>query len=100
MLRLWRELILPALPYEWAVSYQDADLHKGDVYRLDGWVRIGFSTSGTDPRGGVTASRRKVIWGWHRDADARAARRVRARSMPAAYRRATLAPSPTTGAAS
>jgi hypothetical protein len=66
-LRLWREFVFPAICQQtgqtWAVSYQDAVLHGGDLYRFDGWARIGESSSGTDQRSG-RKGRRKVIWGW------------------------------------
>ena len=56
MLRLWRELIFPALcaahGWSWAISYQDAVLHSGNLYRHDGWCRIGYSASGNDHRSG------------------------------------------------
>lgn len=62
MLRLWRELILPALPYPNAISYQDAVVHSGDVYRFDGWARSPRrSRSGTDGRTGAIG-RDKWIW--------------------------------------
>ncbi len=59
-LRLWREFVLPQLAPV-AISYQDADLHNGNTYRFDGWVRGGFSSSGTDQRSG-RKGRRKWIW--------------------------------------
>src|SRR5882757_4613029 len=31
-LRLWREFVFPSLEFEWAMSYQDADLHNGNTY--------------------------------------------------------------------
>lgn len=74
VLRLWRTVVFPILCEEcgfvWAVSYQDAALHSGNLYRFDGWVRIGYSRSGTDPRTG-RKGRRKVIWGWCDDAEER-----------------------------
>lgn len=63
MLRLWREFIFPAFGKSWAISYQDAVIHGGDLYRFDGWTRIGTSNSGTDRRSGLKG-RKKVIWGW------------------------------------
>lgn len=63
MLRLWREFVFPALGRPWAISYQDSVLHSGSIYRLDGWVRIGVSRSGTDARSG-RKGRSKVVWGW------------------------------------
>lgn len=62
-LRLWREFVFPALGYDCAISYQDADMHNGNTYRFDGWERIGFSSSGTDSRSG-RRGRRKWIWCW------------------------------------
>jgi hypothetical protein len=62
-LRLWREFVFPSLPFEHALSYQDADLHTGATYRFDGWTRGGFSSSGTDARTGKRG-RRKWIWTW------------------------------------
>ena len=67
MLRLWREFVLPDLArahgYGWAVSYQDAAMHTGNLYRFDGWVRLATSSSGPDRRSG-RKGRNKVIWGW------------------------------------
>lgn len=62
-LRLWREFVLPNLGYQYAISYQDADLHNGNTYRFDGWERQAFSSSGTDSRSG-RKGRRKWIWVW------------------------------------
>lgn len=75
--RIWREFVFPSLcavnGHSWVVSYQDAVLHSGGLYRFDGWIKLGVSSSGTDPRGG-TSGRRKVIWGWSHDNNAMAAR--------------------------
>ena len=62
-LRLWREFVFPALRYEYAVSYQDADLHNGNTYRFDGWERVGRSRSGPDTRSG-RPGRDKYVWAW------------------------------------
>ena len=62
-LRLWREFVFPQLGYDFAISYQDADLHCGHTYRFDGWERAGYSSSGTDVRSG-RKGRRKWIWLW------------------------------------
>ena len=66
-LRLWREFAFPAIchvhGWTWAISYQDAKLHTGNLYKLDGWMSIGKSNSGTDNRSGKTG-RSKIIWGW------------------------------------
>lgn len=64
-LRLWRETVFPDLPYEFAISYQDADLHNGNTYRFDGWKRVAFSHSGTDRRT-KRPGRDKWIWVWAR----------------------------------
>ena len=63
MLRLWREFVFPALSYDFAVSYQDADLHTGNTYRFDGWYRAAFAHSGTDTRSG-RLGRDKWVWVW------------------------------------
>ena len=60
-LRLWREFVFPALGYDYAISYQDSDLHTGNTYRFDGWQRIAKSRSGTDTRSG-RKGRNKYIW--------------------------------------
>lgn len=66
-LRLWRAFVFPALcqhhGVRWAVSYQDAHAHSGNLYRFDGWTRLATSRSGTDTRSG-RRGRSKVIWGW------------------------------------
>lgn len=63
VLRLWREFAFPALPYRWAVSYQDAVLHSGNLYRFDGWKKLAFSHSGRDLRSGKNG-RDKWLWVW------------------------------------
>lgn len=65
-LRLWREFVFPTLGYDFAISYQDADLHNGNTYRFDGWKRIGFSHSGVDKRSG-RKGRNKWIWKWEKN---------------------------------
>lgn len=62
-LRLWREFVFPSLGYQWAMSYQDADLHNGNTYRFDGWERVGRSRSGPDTRSG-REGRDKWVWAW------------------------------------
>jgi hypothetical protein len=73
-LRLWRAFVFPALAeargIRWALSYQDVRRHSGDLYRFDGWVMLGRSRSGTDPRTG-RIGRDKRIWGWCEDAGER-----------------------------
>ena len=68
VLRLWREFVFPSLGHEWAVSYQDAIQHTGNLYRFDGWVQLGRSRSGTDQRSGKKG-RNKRIWGWSGNAE-------------------------------
>lgn len=63
VLRLWRETVFPGTGVAAAISYQDADLHTGNIYRFDGWHRAAFSSSGTDSRSG-RRGRRKYIWVW------------------------------------
>jgi antitoxin VapB len=62
-LRLWREVVLPGSGRFWGVSYQDSVLHRGEIYRTDGWTKIGASRSGTDRRSG-REGRSKIIWGY------------------------------------
>ncbi len=62
-IRLWREFVFPALGYEFAISYQDADLHNGNTYRFDGWRREAYARSGTDTRSG-RPGRNKWVWVW------------------------------------
>ncbi len=64
ILRLWRESVFALLPHVYAISYQDAVLHSGDLYRFDGWQCIVQSArSGTDARSGKKG-RRKRVWLW------------------------------------
>ncbi len=82
-LRLWREFVFPAAArgggFGWAISYQDRVQHRGDLYRHDGWVRLGYTSSGTDKRGrdGERKGRRKTVWGWTDQADLMTAARQR-----------------------
>lgn len=66
-LRLWREFVFPdicrAEGFVAVISYQDAVLHSGDLYRFDGWHKVGESRSGTDKRSG-RKGRRKIIWAY------------------------------------
>lgn len=81
MMRMWRAfaypLIVDAWKAPWVVSYQDAVRHTGNLYRFDGWLVVGYSASGSDPRAlpGTATVKRKVIWGWSGEAAAMAARR-------------------------
>jgi antitoxin VapB len=63
VLRLWRELVFPGLGAAAAISYQDAAMHSGNLYRFDGWRLAGRSSSGTDQRTG-RKGRNKNIWVW------------------------------------
>lgn len=76
--RLWREFIFPTTKRPWAISYQDAVIHGGNLYRFDGWVRIGFSHSGKDTRS-QRPGRDKWVWAWNVCPNARAAAGARAR---------------------
>lgn len=65
-LRLWREFVFPSLGFEFAMSYQDADLHNGNTYRFDGWRRHDVLLhSGKDTRSG-RPGRDKYVWTWER----------------------------------
>jgi antitoxin VapB len=72
--RLWREFVFLAMcaagGFRWAISYQDRVQHRGDLYRMDGWVRLGETRSGPERRGrnGTRPGRSKVVWGWTADA--------------------------------
>jgi hypothetical protein len=61
--RLWRNVVFPLTSADYAVSYQDAVLHSGDLYRFDGWTKVGASRSGPDRRSG-RQGRRKWVWVW------------------------------------
>ena len=64
-LRIWREFVFPTLNFQYAMSYQDADLHNGNTYRFDGWQRHGtLLHSGTDTRSG-RPGRSKYVWTWN-----------------------------------
>ena len=64
-LRLWREIVLPLTGKAYGVSYQDAAMHNGNLYRFDGWSRVSFSHSGRDARSG-RQGRNKWVWVWPR----------------------------------
>lgn len=65
VLRLWREFVFPSLGYEWAVSYSDNAIHRGELYRCDGWQKVAQARSGTDRRSG-RPGRNKSVWVWPR----------------------------------
>ena len=62
-LRLWRVFTFPQFDRQWAISYQDDDLHTGATYRNDGWHRVAFSASGVDQRTD-RRGRNKWVWVW------------------------------------
>lgn len=62
-IRLWREFVFPSLGCQFAISYQDADLHNGNTYRFDGWKRAAFAHSGKDTRS-QRPGRDKWVWVW------------------------------------
>jgi hypothetical protein len=80
-IRIWREFAYPdiarAWGAPWAISYQNAVMHRGDLYRFDGWQRVGWSSGGSDPRAaaGTVSAKKRVIWGWHGDHTVRANRK-------------------------
>lgn len=82
MLRMWTEIGYPEIVRTWgtpwAISYQNALLHTGDLYRFDGWVKLKYSTGGRDPRAllDTVTARRRVLWGWNASRAAMAARRL------------------------
>lgn len=72
LLRLWREICAPAWPC-WpvraAVSYSMNAMHRGDLYRFDGWEKIredcGSSGGGTYSRKRAKGDKRlgsKTLW--------------------------------------
>lgn len=68
MLRLWREFVLPdilaAHRRRIALSYSDSAHHRGDIYRFDGWHRLGAAGGGgLDKRTGKSG-RKLVLWAW------------------------------------
>lgn len=73
LLRLWREVCAPAWPY-WpvkaAVSYSHNAMHRGDIYRTDGWTKVtdraGFVSGSNYGRGAAeyAASGYKTLWLW------------------------------------
>lgn len=65
VLRLWREFVFPSLGYKWAVSYSDNAIHRGELYRCDGWQKVAQARSGTDTRSG-RPGRKKSVWVWPR----------------------------------
>ncbi len=78
MLRLWREVCAPlwaSWPVRAAVSYSHNAMHRGDLYRFDGWERI--RTDAGSSGGGTWGRKRKntdavfgpkSLWLWRFDA--------------------------------
>lgn len=68
MLRLWREFVFPAVAARHgrrlAVSYQDEALHRGDVYRFDGWLDICRAGGGGGNSRTGRPSRKMRVWAW------------------------------------
>jgi hypothetical protein len=64
-LRLWREFVFPRMGYQYAMSYQDADIHSGNTYRFDGWKRMGYAR-GTLDRRTNRQGRNRYIWVWEK----------------------------------
>lgn len=77
MLRLWREVCAPrwdCWPVRAAISYSHNAMHRGTIYRMDGWERItetaGSSGGGawSRPRyGGEAVAGSKTLWVWRYD---------------------------------
>ena len=71
LIRLFTEFAQPAVARAWGtpwvVSYQNAKMHKGNLYRFDGWLRLRETSGGADPRAAAStvSAQKRVIWGWH-----------------------------------
>jgi len=65
-LRLWRNAVFPMYRRQWAVSYQDTTLHRGELYQFDGWIRLAKTSPGADRRTGRKPTP-KQVWGWSSD---------------------------------
>lgn len=74
MLRLWRELCAPRWrywPVKAAVSYSHNGMHRGDLYRFDGWEKV-RDDAGSNGGGSWSRKRyatdvvhgRKSLWVW------------------------------------
>lgn len=82
MLRMWREFVFPSLAYEYAISYQDRELHTGDTYRFDGWVKVRPSRAGGKDQRSGREGRDKWIWVWSHSAENMALMRRLASEKP------------------
>lgn len=81
MLRLWREVLAPrwdCWPVKAAISYSKNGMHKGDLYRFDGWEKVtetagsGGGGSWSRPRYATDAVHGpKTLWLWRYDAGKR-----------------------------
>lgn len=82
LIRLFTEFAFPAVTRAWgtpwAISYQNAKMHRGDLYRFDGWLRLRETCGGADPRAAksTVSAQKRVIWGWHPSSAVRAAKAV------------------------
>lgn len=63
-LRLWREFVFPALGYPVAISYQDADIHTGQVYRFDGWENVAYARAGGNDQRSGRRARNRYVWSY------------------------------------
>ena len=64
MLRFWRELCAPrwkCWPVLAAISYSQNALHRGDIYRFDGWEKVSDKAGNANPgkHGFASAERRQ-----------------------------------------
>jgi hypothetical protein len=74
MLRLWREACAPrwgSWPVRAAISYSHNAMHRGDIYRFDGWEKVrddaGSSGGGTWGRKRLNTEAvygKKTLWVW------------------------------------
>jgi len=74
MLRLWREACAPrwaSWPVRAAVSYSHNAMHRGDLYRFDGWEKVrddagssGGGTWGRTRKNTDAVYGRKTLWVW------------------------------------
>lgn len=76
MLRLWREVCAPrwqCWPVKACVSYSHNAMHRGDIYRTDGWRMVtdrAGATSGSNhgrPIHAGIAAGKKRLWVWEYD---------------------------------
>lgn len=80
MIRLWRECCAPrwaCWPVLAAVSYSHNAMHRGDLYRFDGWERVrddagsaGGGTWSSERKSGDAVLGKKSLWLWRYDRSA------------------------------